>query len=435
MNPALAISAMNIPLRSDVMNLAIESQRTRPDYIAYLPPSTDRSTAATGNEHFLVEKLANGHLFAVWTQSSFEGATDQHIVFSRSLDNGLTWSTPTTIAGEDLTRGFTMASWAFPLISRTGRIYIIFSRHIGVNDVFTHTTGLMSCIFTDNEGVSWSEEVHLNMPRSIWDHPDSSIPANWIVWQKPIRLSDGRYITGMTRWVSPQVVTTPIGDWWSYPSVVEFIRFENIDETPAAEDIILSFLARDEHALRVGLRGYPDIPVAQEPSLVVLPDGRLFCVMRTTLGCPYFAISVDQGQHWSKPEPLRQHDDGPILPHPLSPCPIYPAGDSGYVFFYHNHDGNFLHWTFTDTSHHRRPVCLARGEFRPHARQPIWFSEPWFFMDNAGILILRNDLAMYASTTDSPQGIILWYPERKFFLLGKNITTAELRDLPVTRVA
>ena len=67
------------------MNLIIESRRTQPDYFAFVPRSADRATAATGNEHFLVEKLANGHLFAVWTQSSFEGAADQHIVYSRRL--------------------------------------------------------------------------------------------------------------------------------------------------------------------------------------------------------------------------------------------------------------------------------------------------------------------------------------------------------------
>jgi len=413
------------------MNLQTEVQRTRPDYIAFQPASTDRATAATGNEHFLVEKLANGHLVAVWTQSSYEGATDQHIVFSRSLDGGLTWERPVTLAGEDSARGHTMASWAFPLVSRSGRIYVIFSRHIGVNDVFTHTTGLMSCFYSDDEGRSWSPETRLEMPRSIWDNPDPSIPANWIVWQKPIRLADGRYFTGFTRWVSPKVMQSATKGWWASPAVVEFMRFENIDADPDPSQIRISFLAANEHALTVGLCGEPEIPVLQEPSLVVLPDGRLFCIMRSTQGSPFYAVSADHGESWTSPLPLRQYDGGPILPHPLSPCPIYPAREAGYVFLYHNHDGHFLDWTPADTSRHRRPICLARGEFRPGAQQPIWFSEPWFFMDNGGVSILRNDLAMYASVTEQPDGIVLWYPERKFFLLGKKISTASLQDLAV----
>ncbi len=413
------------------MNLLVEAQRTQPDYLAYVPASTDRATAATGNEHFLVEKLANGNLFAVWTQSSFEGASDQHIVFSRSLDGGQQWTPPVTIAGSDANRGYRMASWAFPLVSKSGRIYVIFSRHIGVNDVFTHTTGLMACIFTDDEGATWSNEVHLTMARSIWDHPDPAMPPNWVVWQKPIRLADGRYFTGLTRWVSPAVSKAPLEDWWAAPSVVEFLRFENVDDDPSPADLRLSFLSGNESALQMDLRGHPGISVIQEPSVVPLPDGRLFCVMRTTLGFPCYTVSSDLGASWSAPLPLRQCDGGSILPHPLSPCPIYPLGGSDYVFLYHNHDGNFLNWTPVDTSHHRRPVCLARGEFRPGAEQPIWFSEPWFFMDNGGIPILRNDLAMYSSVTEDGDGIVLWYPDRKFFLLGKKIRRDQVQGLEV----
>lgn len=413
------------------MNLDIELRRTQPDYIVFRPQSTDRATAATGNEHFLVEKLANGHLFAIWTQSSFEGATDQHIVCSSSYDEGKTWTEPALVAGADPGRGFTMASWAFPIVASSGRIYVIFSRHIGVNDVFTHTTGLMAAISTDDEGETWSEEVHLSMPRSCWDHPDPKIPANWIVWQKPVRLSDGRHFVGLTRWVSPAVLTTPIGAWWSFPTVVEFLRFENVDDSPPPKDLQISFLAQNEAAIKVGLKDHSHIPVVQEPSWVELPDRRLFCVMRTTLGSPYYAVSSDCGDTWSSPQPLRQFDDGPVLQHPLSPCPLYPIGHSDFVFLYHNHDGHFLNWTPADTSHHRRPICLARGVFRSHASQPIWFSEPLYFMDHGGIPILRSDLAMYSSTTQTDDGIILWYPERKFFLLGKQITHEQVAGLGV----
>lgn len=411
------------------MNLIIESRRTQPDYFAFVPRSADRATAATGNEHFLVEKLANGHLFAVWTQSSFEGAADQHIVYSRSFDGGRNWAAPITLAGHGADDG--IASWAFPLVSRSGRIYVIFSRHMGVNDVFTHTTGALSCIFTDDEGVTWSQEAKLAMPRSIWDNPDPVVPPNCIIWQKPFRLPDGRHFTGLTRWVSPSVLRARNSEWWASPAVVEFLRFENIDSDPDPADLEISFLSGNDRALRVGLRDEPSIPQLQEPSIVCLPDGRLFCVMRSTLGSPFYSVSADLGDTWTPPEPLRQYDDGPIIPHPLSPCPIYPVNDTDYVLIYHNHDGHFQQWTPADTAHHRRPICLARGAFRPDSKQPVWFSEPWYFMDNGGIPILRKDLAMYASVTKESDGIVLWYPERKFFLLGKKIASSSLRELSV----
>ncbi|MFA6960407.1 MAG: exo-alpha-sialidase [Opitutaceae bacterium] len=415
------------------LDLHFEARRTAPDYFTYLPDASAGLTVAhASNEHFLVDRLPDGRLFAVWTQSSFEGNPDQHIVFATSADDGKTWSAPVTIAGADVAKGLAMASWAFPLVSRGGRLYVIFSRHAGVNDIFTHTTGLMACIHSDDCGKTWSEQTILPMPRGKWDNPDPGIPANWIVWQKPIRIADGRYFTGFTRWVSPAVrPAKPIPKWWAEAAVVEFMRFENVDENPDPADLRITWLMSNEQALQTGLVGHPRVPCIQEPSLIVLPDGRLFCVMRTTLGSPYYSVGSADGSEWRTPEPLRQFDDGPVLPHPLSPCPIYEMEGSGYAFFYHGHNGYFLDKTPSDTSDHRRPVCLARGEFRPTARQPVWFSAPWFFMDNGGVSILRSDLALYASVTQSAEGIVLWYPERKFFLLGKKIDRRHFTGLTV----
>jgi len=45
-----------------------------------------------------------------------------------------------------------MASWGFPLVSNSGRIYVIYNQRIGVNDLFTHTTGLMAGIHSADAG-------------------------------------------------------------------------------------------------------------------------------------------------------------------------------------------------------------------------------------------------------------------------------------------
>jgi hypothetical protein len=328
-----------------------------------------------------------------------------------------------------------MASWGFPLVSRLGRIYVIYSRHIGVNDIFTHTSGWMAGIFSDDGGRTWSAEQRISMPRSRWDNPDSTMPANWIVWQKPLRLSQGKYFAGFTRWVSPAVrPAAPIPVWWAEASVVEFMRFENLDAGPQPADLEIRYFMDNEKALQVGLAGYPEVSVVQEPSIVPLPDGRLFCAVRTTTGHPYYTVSEDQGGSWSAPLPLRQTDHSLPLRHPCSPCPIYQVGEGEYVFLFHNHDGHFGGWGPRDSTYHRRPIWLARGLFRPGAEQPIWFSEPVFFMDHGGVPILRSDLAMYTSVTYDQDGLVLWYPERKFFLLGKKIGREFLSILDVPAV-
>lgn len=414
------------------MDLNIEVQKTKPDFIVFIPKSTDGSSGDTGNEHFLVFNVPDGSLMAVWTQSTFEGKPDQRIVISRSHDGGYTWTAPDKIAGSDPITGKGMASWAFPMVSQSGRIYVIYNRHIGMNDIFTHTTGWMAGIYSDDAGETWSTEQIIPMPRSKWDNPGPSVPANWIVWQKPLRLSEGKYLCGFTRWISPAVrPPAPMKIWWAEASVVEFMRFENLDDNLQPKELEISFFMNDDNALQVGLIGHPDVSVVQEPSIVKLPDGRLFCAVRTTTGHPYFTVSDDAGRTWRSPEPMRQYDDGPLLLHPCSPCPIYQIGEGEYVFLLHNHDGHFEGWGPKDTSNHRRPICIARGLFRPEAKQPVWFSEPSFFMDNGGVPVMRIDLAMYASVTPCEDGLVLWYPDRKFFLLGKRITYELLSDMKV----
>lgn len=52
-----------------------------------------------------------------------------------------------------------------------------------------------------------------------------------------------------------------------------------------------------------------------EPSIVELKDGRLLCLLRTTLGRVYRSYSADRGVHWSKPEAtdLRAPDSPPLV--------------------------------------------------------------------------------------------------------------------------
>jgi len=147
------------------MDFAAELSRVQPDYIVYKPGSTDGSTHDTGNEHFLVFDGPDGSLMAVWTQSTYEGMDDQRIVFVTSRDEGRTWTLPKTIAGGSVSGQGKMASWGFPMVSKSGRIYAIYNRHIGVNDVFFHTTGLMAGVYSDDCGKSWSAEEIIPIQR------------------------------------------------------------------------------------------------------------------------------------------------------------------------------------------------------------------------------------------------------------------------------
>ena len=414
--------------------MATELHVTKPDFVVFVPTVTDTNVNDTGNEHFLVFDGPDGSLMAVWTQSSAESQPDQHIAFARSADEGRTWSAPRIIAGPKKPGDGLMASWGYPLVSKSGRIYVLYSQHIGKFDSFFHHTGWLHGIASDDLGQTWSKPQNIPVARSINDNPDTNMPPNMLCWQKPLRLGqDGKYLAGFTRWTSFAVRKNPTKAWISADARVEFMRFENVDASPPVQDLKIRWFAANEKALAVPFPGHPEVSACQEPTLVKLPDGRLFCVMRTASGSPFWSISADVGETWTQPRRLLRQDGGAPLLHPLSPCPMYdvggPAAGSGrYALFIHNHDGHYQGYGPTDTGFHRRPIYLVAGRFRPGADQPVWFDEPKFFMDHKGVSLGkpgtngRLDLALYSSFTVRQNQPVLWYPERKFFLLGRKIT-------------
>ncbi len=410
-----------------------ELRVTRPDFIVFVPTVTDAGVNDTGNEHFLVFDGPDGSLMAVWTQSSAESQPDQHIAFARSADEGRTWSKPRIIAGPKKPGDGFMASWGYPLVSRSGRIYVLYSQHIGKHDNFVHHTGWLHGIHSDDLGQTWSKPQNIPVARSSRDNPDATMPPNMLCWQKPLRLGkDGRYLAGFTRWTSFAVRQNPTKSWISADSRVEFMGFDNVDDNPAVQDLAIRWFAANEHALAVPFPGHPEVSACQEPSVVKLPDERLFCVMRTASGSPFWSVSADLGETWTQPRRLLRKDGAEPLLHPLSPCPMYDvggatAGSGRYALFIHNHDGHFQGYGPTDTGFHRRPVCLVPGRFQPGAEQPVWFDEPRLFMDHSGVSLGkpgtpgRLDLALYSSFTVRQGKAVLWYPDRKFFLLGRTI--------------
>ena len=410
-----------------------ELHATRPDYVVFVPQVTSDQVSDTGNEHFLVFDAPDGSLMAIWTQSTSEGKPDQHIVFVQSRDEGKTWTLPRVIAGPARAGQGGMASWAFPLVSRSGRIYVLYSQHVGKVDTFPHTTGRLDGIASDDGGRTWSKPQTIPVPRTCRDNPDPSYPGNWICWQKPQRLTkDGKYIAGVTRWTSLAVKKNPTPSWISHDSVVEFMRFDNLDENPEVANLKITWTAFDQSAITAPFPGRPEVSVCQEPSIVKLPDGRLFCVMRTAAGSPFWTASNDDGQTWSPAQRLLREDDGEPMLHPLSPCPIYDLGGSGaasgrYALFIHGHDGHTMGLQPADTLYNRRPVYVLAGRYQPGAKQPVWFDQPRYFMNHRGLGLGpvgtrgRFDLALYSSFTVRQGKAVLWYPDRKFFLLGREI--------------
>ena len=384
----------------------------RPDYVVFIPKQprdkAKRDPVKPGdtyNDHFQVIDH-EGTFYAFWTQASREADIDQHIAFAKSTDKGETWSEPVILAGSPNKKNpALLASWQQPMISKSGRIYVLWNQQTTSRGPHC---GQMFGSYSDDKGDTWSAPKLVPMPRMLRDPEDPLVPPSWCNWQRPLRLGkDGRYFVGVSRHGKAP-------DEAKGNCMIDFLQFNNIDDNPAVDAITLSFFATNEKALKVEHEKFGS--AAEEIGLVKLPDGRLFGLMRTSAGHPFWSQSRDGGVTWTQPQPLLDRDGGTPYLHPRSPCPLYDwkgcEAASGFYFA-------LVHNTFDFSGEReyqkRGPLYLIAGRFAPDAEQPIAFAPPKLFAER------ENGNSFYTSYTVVDGKGILWFPDHKFYLLGREI--------------
>lgn len=416
-----------------------EWKRSKPDFLVYIPPAAQGRDAE--NQHFNVLPMPSGAFLAFWTQASRENAPDQRVVLSRSLDRGQTWSPPVEIDGPapDDPPMTGLASWEFPIVApgvlpqERARIYCFYNKNIGVNDAREGDTGVLRCRWSDDDGATWSEPRDYPIAPNALSNPDPAVPPVWIVYQVPFVTPQGHVLAGFTRWASNAVDSA---EGFERSSEICFLRFENILTEADPDKLIVTTWPKSPHGLQVPAPQRPSASVAQEPTVQALADGRLICVMRTLTGRMYFALSGDEGRTWNEPRPLCYEPDGKPLLNPIAPCPLYRFGDGRFFLVFYNNDGTGNAGSGpTDYKRNRTPAWFAVGEEAPrHPVQPIRFSPPRVLASNDGVPagpISRTEIATYSSFFERDGTRYLWYPDRKHFLLGKQITEDFLESAPL----
>ena len=406
------------PQTRDSVNLT-EIRRTRPDYVLYDPfggksRSWDDPDLFWLNEHILVQEARDGQLLAMWTAERLEPRHEYKVCFSRSSDGGQTW-TPAQRLNEK------SAAWQVPIIGPTGRIYLL----------YTFGWSGLACRTSDDNGRTWSDRAELAFAKCAVDNPAPGARPCWISPTVPCWDASGRPLIGYTLWAThPKYPNGGEGH-----SHVGYFRIENLADNPAPKDLRIRWLNL-ENPLTVPHATIKGASYAQEPYTVVLPDGRLFVALRSNTGNPWFSVSSDGGETWRQPEPMRFRDGGEIMKQPSSPCPVFRLKRGDYIFLFNNTDGHQGKLKGPEDRAARRPGFLCRGEFRADARQPIWWSTPRLFIDNDAVAFgpprqERWEAATYVSLTEQQGRRVLWYPDRKCFLLGKTITDAWLDQMEI----
>jgi len=369
------------------------------------------------NDHFQVLWDDKRKLFyAFWTQASWEGAADSHICFAKSKDMGRTWSDPVLIAGSETIQFPRQdAYYQQPMLSKSGRLYCLWTERLTYH-------GMVGS-YSDDAGETWARPKVMGVRRMDQDPTDPRRGPNYINWQRPLRLGkDGRYFVA-----SSHHGQAPYDE--KEGCKIEFWEFLNIDEDPNVDAIRLDYFATNRQALGVDKlpkggnyfapqkypNGSPEGPAVEEAAIVKLPDGRLFALMRSSVGSPVWSQSRDGGRTWSGLKALVDADGKPFL-HPRSPCPIYDRGGdaaaSGEYFA-------FIHNTFdfksTTACQPRPQLYLIAGTFDPNGEQPIKFKPPKLFSKRT----YGNSL--YSSYTVANGEAVLWFPDVKYYLLGRKI--------------
>lgn len=418
---------------------AQEWLRTSPDIVVYVP--RDQQAPDSMNQHFNVVATPERNFLATWTSATMESCPDQRVLFSRSTDRGITWSDPEVLDGpspED-PPGTGLASWQFLVVAPGTalgggtRIWCFYTKNIGVDDARTADTGVLRGRYSDDSGMSWSAN-HYDYPISpnAISSPDPTVPPTWIVYQNPIVTQNHQILAGFTRWASNAV--DPGMGMFERHSEICFLRFENILEESDPTRLVVTTSPESPYGLCVPNPFRPGKSTAQEPSTQCLSDGRLICVFRTMQGQIFYSLSCDDGRSWDAPRTLRYSPGGEALENPLAPCPLYKLKDGRFLLVFYNNDGS-AHGGCgpTDSVNVRNPAWITVGrEIHGEVDHPLRFGHPKIFADTHWTTPYpggkHTQVASYPSLVEDRGERILFYPDRKHFLLGRYLTDEWLAE-------
>ncbi|MGD8240765.1 MAG: hypothetical protein PVH68_19605, partial [Armatimonadota bacterium] len=306
------------------------------------------------DQPYIVQTDDGAWLCAMTTGPGREGQRGQHIITTRSTDQGKTWSEPVDVEPSDGPE----ASYAVLLKAPYGRIYCLYNhntddlREVLADDppykggkcTRVDSQGYYVLKYSDDHGRTWSEKRHVIPVREL--EIDRENPYGGTVryfWNvgKPF-IHDGAAYCSLHK-------VGGLGAGFFTRSEGMLLKSENILTERDPERITWETLPDGDAGLRTPPGGGL---VAEEQSYSVLSDWSFYCVYRTVDGHPTFAYSRDGGHTWTEPR-YKRYADGRLMKHPRAANFAWKCSNGKYLYWFHNHGGQ----GYED----RNPVWLCGG--------------------------------------------------------------------------
>jgi hypothetical protein len=328
-----------------------------------------------------------------------EGAAGEHVVATRSTDQGKTWSPLIDVEpGRD-----PVSAYVTPFLTPYGRIYAFYDFN---GDNFqspknqrVDELGWYVYRYSEDDGRTWSQERYrLPMRVTACDLNNTFKGAVQLFWgvAKP-KVQGSAMILPFSK--MQQYVQDRNEGW--------FFRSANILTERDPAKLEWELLPEGDRGVRADEFG----TVQEEHNVVPLTSGDLFCVYRTTQGHPCQAFSHDGGRTWTHPEAMTYTPGGRVVKHPRACPPVWKTSDGRYLFWYHNNS--------VPRFNNRNPAWITGGTERGGK---IHWSQP-------EILLYDDDPAIGMSYPD------LIEQDGKFWVTETNKSVARVHPIDPTLLA
>ena len=311
-------------------------------------------TERYSDQPYVVKTDDGAWLVTITTGAGIEGSAGQHIIATRSRDQGRNWSKPVHVEPADGPE----ASYAVPLKAPSGRIYLFYNhnsddrRPVIADDppykngecYRVDSQGYFVFKYSDDHGLTWSAQRY-NIPvrEMAIDRENpygGEVRYFWNVGKSFIR--DGAAYVSLHK-------VGGLGHGFFTRSEGVLLRSDNILSESDPARITWETLPDGDAGLRTPPGGGL---IAEEQSYALLSDGTIYSVYRTIDGYPACAYSRDGARTWTVPA-YKRYANGRLMKHPRAANFAWKCQNGKYLYWFHNHGGNW----YED----RNPVWLCGG--------------------------------------------------------------------------